>query len=244
MATYTRCEPFLWSRPSHRRLSENRINGPQSLSTLSPGIVEYENEATAKEAYRMELIITKQGAVAFLFWVSSWNRKKRQKKNKIEKMSVLCYSSTLLLFIFFRQAPSLQWACRNHTGRLDQLWQLLRDIYNQCCFLSLFSHEQIRCLVKNPDERATATELLQHEFIGMAQPASILSQMIAEAKEIRENLVYRLTGKQVAESVIWFLHSNESDRKWVHSKGTIIFDRMTMKLTVGRWSTHRPTKER
>jgi len=55
--------------------------------------------------------------------------------------------------------------------------------------------------VKNPDERATATELLQHEFIGMAQPAAILSQMIAEAKEIRENLVYRLSGKHVVDSV-------------------------------------------
>nr|CAH0102276.1 unnamed protein product [Daphnia galeata] len=57
-----------------------------------------------------------------------------------------------------------------------------------------------RCLVKNPDERATATELLQNEFIGMAQPASILSQMIAEAKEIRENLVYRSSGRNLPES--------------------------------------------
>jgi len=66
-----------------------------------------------------------------------------------------------------------------------------------CIFLLLLQ----RCLVKNPDERATATELLQHEFIGFAQPAAILSQMIAEAKEIRENLVYRFSGKQVADSV-------------------------------------------
>jgi len=58
-----------------------------------------------------------------------------------------------------------------------------------------------RCLVKNPDERATATELLQHEFIvTCSQPASILSQMIAEAKEIRENLVFRLSGKHAADS--------------------------------------------
>jgi len=74
------------------------------------------------------------------------------------------------------------------------------------------------CLVKNPEERATATELLQHEFIGEsdtnlshksvrtgkladgpflidffgngvsgnAKQPSILSQMIAEAHEIRE----------------------------------------------------------
>lgn len=47
------------------------------------------------------------------------------------------------------------------------------------------------CLVKNPEERATATDLLTHEFIGNAKPCSILSQMIAEAKEIRENQSYR-----------------------------------------------------
>ncbi|KAG8196413.1 hypothetical protein JTE90_009045 [Oedothorax gibbosus] len=37
-----------------------------------------------------------------------------------------------------------------------------------------------RCLVKNPDERATAAELLQHEFIRNAKPVTILQQMIAE----------------------------------------------------------------
>lgn len=46
------------------------------------------------------------------------------------------------------------------------------------------------CLVKNPEERATATDLLQHEFIKNARPNSILSEMIAEAKEIRENQNY------------------------------------------------------
>lgn len=46
------------------------------------------------------------------------------------------------------------------------------------------------CLVKNPEERANATDLLQHEFIRNAKPNSILSAMIAEAKEIRENQSY------------------------------------------------------
>ena len=55
--------------------------------------------------------------------------------------------------------------------------------------------------MKNPDERATATELLQHEFINMAQPASILEPMIAEAKHIRENMVFRLTGRPIPEPV-------------------------------------------
>jgi serine/threonine kinase 3 len=46
------------------------------------------------------------------------------------------------------------------------------------------------CLVKNPEERATATDLLQHEFIRNAKPNTILTLMIAEAKEIRENQSY------------------------------------------------------
>ncbi|XP_063219954.1 serine/threonine-protein kinase hippo-like isoform X2 [Bacillus rossius redtenbacheri] len=48
-----------------------------------------------------------------------------------------------------------------------------------------------RCLVKNPEERATASDLLHHEFIGNAKQPNILSQMIAEAREIRENQTYR-----------------------------------------------------
>ncbi|XP_022901305.1 serine/threonine-protein kinase 3 [Onthophagus taurus] len=43
------------------------------------------------------------------------------------------------------------------------------------------------CLVKNPDQRATATDLLQHEFIGNAKAPNILSTMIADAHLIREN---------------------------------------------------------
>lgn len=47
------------------------------------------------------------------------------------------------------------------------------------------------CLVKNPEERATATSLLNHVFIGNAKAPTILSQMIAEAHQIRENQSYR-----------------------------------------------------
>uniref|UniRef100_T1GK30 Uncharacterized protein n=1 Tax=Megaselia scalaris TaxID=36166 RepID=T1GK30_MEGSC len=42
------------------------------------------------------------------------------------------------------------------------------------------------CLVKNPEERATATELLSHEYIQNAKPRSILKQIIEEACEARE----------------------------------------------------------
>lgn len=74
------------------------------------------------------------------------------------------------------------------------------------------------CLVKNPEERASATDLLSHEFIGKnssvgrmrdsctcvllrvklffcrlgnAKVSNILNQMIQEAHEIRENQSYR-----------------------------------------------------
>ncbi|CAG7816158.1 unnamed protein product, partial [Allacma fusca] len=45
-----------------------------------------------------------------------------------------------------------------------------------------------KCLVKNPDNRATAAELLNHDFIKISKPAAILLGMINEAREIRENL--------------------------------------------------------
>lgn len=43
-----------------------------------------------------------------------------------------------------------------------------------------------KCLVKNPDERATATELLEHEFIRNANHRSILKTMLEETCAIRE----------------------------------------------------------
>jgi len=46
-----------------------------------------------------------------------------------------------------------------------------------------------RCLVKQPDARATASELLQHEFIKNSKPPEILADMIREAQAIKEKLV-------------------------------------------------------
>ncbi|KAH8389257.1 hypothetical protein KR200_007043 [Drosophila serrata] len=43
-----------------------------------------------------------------------------------------------------------------------------------------------KCLVKEPDDRATATELLEHEFIRNAKHRSILKPMIEETCAIRE----------------------------------------------------------
>ena len=42
-----------------------------------------------------------------------------------------------------------------------------------------------RCLVKNPDSRATASELLQHEFIKNSKPPEILADMIREAQDTK-----------------------------------------------------------
>eukprot|EP00096_Caligus_rogercresseyi_P009480 TRINITY_DN3232_c0_g1_i1.p1 TRINITY_DN3232_c0_g1~~TRINITY_DN3232_c0_g1_i1.p1 ORF type:complete len:526 (-),score=87.05 TRINITY_DN3232_c0_g1_i1:145-1722(-) len=46
-----------------------------------------------------------------------------------------------------------------------------------------------RCLVKNPKERATASELLQHEFIRNAKSCELLLDVIGEAQEMREQLL-------------------------------------------------------
>ncbi|XP_068450217.1 serine/threonine-protein kinase 4-like [Clinocottus analis] len=42
-----------------------------------------------------------------------------------------------------------------------------------------------QCLVKNPENRATATQLLQHPFIRAAKPSSILRALITDAMEIK-----------------------------------------------------------
>lgn len=50
-----------------------------------------------------------------------------------------------------------------------------------------------RCLVKNPDSRATASELLQHEFIQNAKSPEILNDMIREAQTTKEQIQNRVS---------------------------------------------------
>jgi serine/threonine kinase 3 len=75
------------------------------------------------------------------------------------------------------------------------------------------------CLVKNPEERAAATDLLQHEFVKNAKSNTILTHMIAEAKEIRENQSYtRAAAIQQANKQLQN-QGNESDDE--HNSGTM-----------------------
>lgn len=43
-----------------------------------------------------------------------------------------------------------------------------------------------KCLVKNPEQRATSKDLLEHDFIKRAPSVSILQKIIQEAKEIQQ----------------------------------------------------------
>ncbi|KAJ7998777.1 hypothetical protein DPEC_G00208400 [Dallia pectoralis] len=59
------------------------------------------------------------------------------------------------------------------TFRNPDLWsESFRDFVSQC-------------LVKNPENRATATQLLQHPFIKAAKPRGILGALITDAMEIK-----------------------------------------------------------
>jgi serine/threonine protein kinase len=49
---------------------------------------------------------------------------------------------------------------------------------------SVFNDFIGKCLVKNPDERITAEELLRHEFILNAKGPEAVREMIADAQDI------------------------------------------------------------
>ena len=43
-----------------------------------------------------------------------------------------------------------------------------------------------KCLVKNPEERQTATALLQHDFISASRPPTILMELVTHTMQARE----------------------------------------------------------
>jgi serine/threonine kinase 3 len=75
------------------------------------------------------------------------------------------------------------------------------------------------CLVKNPEERAAATDLLQHEFIKNAKSNSILTQMITEAKDIRDKQSYTHAAAIQEANKLLQNQGNESDDE--HNSGTM-----------------------
>ncbi|KAG4076890.1 hypothetical protein HA402_015877 [Bradysia odoriphaga] len=76
------------------------------------------------------------------------------------------------------------------------------------------------CLVKNPEERATATDLLQHVFIKdqSAKTRSILNDMIAEAHVIRENQTYRQVAINQAKQLQNHTEETDDDDHQVNSR--------------------------
>jgi serine/threonine kinase 3 len=58
-----------------------------------------------------------------------------------------------------------------------------------------------KCLVKTPEQRPSAKELLEHDFIKNAKSSSILMQMIDEAQKIQEELDLSSTGNTAKNSV-------------------------------------------
>ncbi|XP_018797730.1 PREDICTED: serine/threonine-protein kinase hippo [Bactrocera latifrons] len=89
------------------------------------------------------------------------------------------------------------------------------------------------CLVKNPDERATASDLLNHEFIRNAKPRSILKQMIEETCAIREQQRANRTGgmsqaKNLPTQQEELLHEDEHEfqaetvKTFIDDPGTLV----------------------
>uniref|UniRef100_A0A1L8DKI6 non-specific serine/threonine protein kinase n=2 Tax=Nyssomyia neivai TaxID=330878 RepID=A0A1L8DKI6_9DIPT len=74
------------------------------------------------------------------------------------------------------------------------------------------------CLVKNPEERATATDLLQHEFIKNAKSRNMLRPMIVEAHDIRENQSNRQIAINQAKQLQNQHEETDDDDQAVNSK--------------------------
>lgn len=95
------------------------------------------------------------------------------------------------------------------------------------------------CLVKNPEERATASNLLEHLFIKNAKSRNILSQIIIEACEIRENQrtsrpsvmsqAKSLLTQQDEEPEDHYVNSN-TIKEYPEDPGTLVLEKYTEEL--------------
>lgn len=62
-----------------------------------------------------------------------------------------------------------------------------------------FSDFVSKCLVKNPEQRTSAKELLKHEFILGAKPREILQEMIYEAQRLQEEFAQSSAGDSMKD---------------------------------------------
>ena len=77
-----------------------------------------------------------------------------------------------------------------------------------------------QCLVKNPEERATASQLLQHEFIqNQARQPDILAVIIREAQDMREQLAESAGSSSDESSGNTGIVAQDSERTLVQNSG-------------------------
>ena len=77
-----------------------------------------------------------------------------------------------------------------------------------------------QCLVKNPEERATASQLLQHEFIqNQARQPDILAVIIREAQDMREQLAESAGSSSDESSGNTGIVAQDSDGTLVQNSG-------------------------
>jgi serine/threonine kinase 3 len=81
-----------------------------------------------------------------------------------------------------------------------------------------------KCLVKNPEQRISAKELLQHDFVRSANSPSILLQMIDEAQKIQEELEISTLGDSLRDSSIVIAQKTDdnSGTMVASSTGTVV----------------------
>ena len=66
-----------------------------------------------------------------------------------------------------------------------------------------------KCLVKNSNQRSSAAELLEHEFIKTAKRDSMLTTLIDEVIKVKSRKELELTEKGSAKLfLIWFFKTN------------------------------------
>lgn len=73
-------------------------------------------------------------------------------------------------------------------------------------FSNEFSDFISRCLVKNPEERPSATALLQHRFVKTARPVGLLKELVQFAMKIVEDEEEDSSSDvSSAQSALWML---------------------------------------